>query len=86
MSDQGDRVIAEGWITTSEAVDLTGYAPEYLRQLARADKLKARKFAGRWIYYEPELVAYRRRMNALGRRKHDPRGPDHALEGTQSDD
>lgn len=81
MSDQEERVIAEGWITTSEAVDATGYASEYLRRLARTNKLRARKFAGRWIYHEPDLVAYKRRMDTLGRKKHDPRGPDHARGG-----
>lgn len=83
MGNGEDRVVAEGWITTSEAVDITGYGAEYLRQLARAGKIEAQKFAGRWIFYAPKLKAYKRRMDALGRKKHDPFGIEHAEEGTK---
>ena len=74
-------MVVEGWITTGEAVELTGYGAEYLRQLARADKIKAQKFAGRWVFNREDLREYKRRMDALGRRKHDPRGIEHAMEG-----
>jgi excisionase family DNA binding protein len=82
MSDREDPVVAEGWITTSEAVDLTGYGAEYLRQLARKGAIEARKFAGRWLFSRDDLLGYKARMDALGRKKHDPRGPEHAQEGT----
>jgi len=80
MSNEGGQVVAEGWITTSEAVDLTGYAPEYLRQLARKGAIETRKFAGRWLFNRDDLLGYKARMDALGRRKHDPRGIEHAME------
>ncbi len=51
---------------------------EVQRRLAEADKIRARKFAGRWIYSKADLVAYKQRMDVLARLKHDPRGPDHA--------
>ena len=81
MSKGEERVIAEGWITTSEAAKATGYATEYLRQLARAGKLKARKWMGAWLFREAEVLKYKRTMEQLGRRKHDPHGIDHALKG-----
>jgi excisionase family DNA binding protein len=74
-------VVAEGWITTSEAVEATGYGAEYLRQLARKGAIEVRKFAGRWLFSRDDLLAYKRRMDALGRKKHDPRGSEHAQEG-----
>jgi hypothetical protein len=81
MSNEEGQVVAEGWITTGEAEEATGYGAEYLRQLARADKVKSRKFAGRWLFNRKDLLAYRQRMDTLGRKKHDPRGIEHALEG-----
>jgi len=80
MSDREVQVVAEGWITTNEAVEATGYGDEYLRQLARAGKLDAQQLAGRWLFNRDDLLAYKARMDALGRRKHDPRGIEHALE------
>jgi excisionase family DNA binding protein len=81
MSEGDERVIAEGWITTSEAADLIGFSAEYMRRLARKGKVKARKFLGRWVFREADLREYKQTMDALGRRKHDPHGVDHALEG-----
>jgi hypothetical protein len=75
--------IMDNWLTTDEAVDATGYGAEYLRQLARADKITSRKLLGRWLFEREGLLAYKRKMDALGRKKHDPRGVEHALEGAQ---
>jgi len=83
MSDREVQVLGEGWITTSDAVDETGYGAEYLRQLARAGKLDAQQLAGRWLFNRDALLAYKARMDALGRRKHDPHGIAHAEAGDE---
>lgn len=81
MTNEEGQVVAEGWISTGEAVEATGYGEEYLRRLARTGKVKGRKFVGRWLINREDLLEYKRKMDALGRKKHDPRGLEHALEG-----
>ncbi len=46
------------WITTTEAVSLTRYNPEYLRRLVRAKKIAARKFGTIWQINRKSLLAY----------------------------
>jgi hypothetical protein len=71
---QEDRVLVEGWITTTEAVEVSGYAREYLRRLARNERVASQKLAGRWLFKESSLMQYKNKMDSLGRAKYDPRG------------
>ena len=60
------------WITTAEAVELTGYRVRYLRQLVNQGRIRAVKRA-RVIFIDREsLLAYAEEMKRLGPAKHDP--------------
>lgn len=50
--------MAETWITTAEAVTLSGYHPYYLRELIRTGSIKARKFGPIWQVDQESLLAY----------------------------
>ena len=66
--------MSEGWITTTEAVELTGYHIEYVRELARSGRVEARKVGARaWLVNKADLLRYKAEIDALGDKKHDPR-------------
>ncbi len=46
------------WITTAEAVKISGYHPEHIRDLIRAGTIKARKFGPIWQIDRASLLAY----------------------------
>lgn len=46
------------WITTSQAAELSGYHPEYLRELIRTVKIHGRKFGIVWQISKQSLLAY----------------------------
>lgn len=46
------------WITTSEAVTLSGYNIEYIRRLVRRKTLKAQKFGTTWQIDKSSLLTY----------------------------
>ena len=46
------------WITTAEAVSLTGYNAEYIRRLIRSGRVKARKFGIVWQVDRASLLGY----------------------------
>lgn len=50
--------MAEAWITTKLACELSGYHPEHLRKLIRAGQIKARKFGEVWQVDPASLQAY----------------------------
>ena len=52
MSEQND------WITTEEAVNLTGYSGEQIRRLARAGKITSKKFGPVWMISQASLLEY----------------------------
>lgn len=49
------------WITTQEAVRLSGYNPDHLRRLIRAGEVKAQKFGILWQVDRLSLLAYVRK-------------------------
>lgn len=61
------------WITTDEAATLSGYDREYIRDLAREGKIKARKIATVWIVSRKSLEAHIRAAVELGE-KRGPKG------------
>ena len=62
-----------GWVTTREAAEATGYAPDYVRILAREGKVPATQVGGRtWLYDLEALKEYKRCMDELGRGRHNP--------------
>jgi hypothetical protein len=64
----------EGWVNTTEAAELTGYAPATIRYLARKGRVKARKISlsRSWFVERESLMDYKRRMDRLGPDKHNP--------------
>lgn len=67
-----DEPVSERWITTGQAEGLTGYARAYLRRLASAGRVEARKVGRDWLLHREDLLAYRERMEALGGQRHNP--------------
>jgi excisionase family DNA binding protein len=50
--------MADDWITTNEAADLSGYHLVYLRTLIREGRIEARKFGPVWQVNRQSLMAY----------------------------
>lgn len=65
--------MAETWITTVEAAELTGYHLVHIRRLIIADKVKGRKFGPLWQVERSSLLAYVRKAEKLGA-KRGPKG------------
>lgn len=59
----------EGWLSTREAAELTGYSVQYVCRLARKGRIKAHQ-VGHWLIKRESLLDYKRRMDRLGRQKH----------------
>lgn len=63
--------MAEEWITTAEAAEISGYHPEHIRELVREGKIEARKFGPVWAISRTDLDRYVIQMKDRG----DKRGP-----------
>jgi len=46
------------WLTVNEAASLSGYHPEYVRQLIRDGKVTAKKFSIVWMVSKESLLDY----------------------------
>lgn len=67
-----DSILA-GWLTTDESAELTGYSVAYLRRLVREGRVLAHKVQREWLVNRDSLVAYKTKMDRLGRAKFSPR-------------
>jgi excisionase family DNA binding protein len=67
-----DKLNPTEWITTSEAAELTGYSPHYVRRLMRKSRVAAKKWGNTWMIDKQSLLDYKRRMDSLGRTKYRP--------------
>ena len=61
----------EEWLTTFEASRISGYHPEYIRQLIREKKILGRKWGLSWQVSRKSIVEYVDKLEAVG----DRRGP-----------
>lgn len=61
------------WITTAEAVTLSGYHPVYLRELIRAGKIKGQKFGIVWQISKQSLLAYLKQAAASSDKRRGPK-------------
>lgn len=52
--------MTDDWITSREAVELSGYHPDHLRRLIRAGDIEARKFGIVWQVSRQSLLKYLR--------------------------
>lgn len=71
----------DGWLTTKEAAELTGYSVAYLRQLGKRGRVDARKAGRDWLISRDSLLAYKQEMDRLGAQKHSPWRDDLAQRG-----
>ena len=63
--------MAEQWITTREAAEISGYHLTHISWLIKKGHLKARKFGAVWQVDRASLTAYCRKAEKSG----DKRGP-----------
>ncbi|UCC51237.1 MAG: helix-turn-helix domain-containing protein [Anaerolineaceae bacterium] len=68
--------MAEEWLTTAEAADLSGYHAERVRELLREQKIKGRKFGIVWQVDRASLLSYIESMEEKGRRRGPKPGSD----------
>lgn len=61
--------MAEDWITTREAVKLSGYHLDHIRRLTRAGEVKGRKIVIVWLVSRSSLMAYLRKQEQRGERR-----------------
>jgi hypothetical protein len=59
----------EEWITTAEAVKISGYHPQRIRELLREGKVAGRKFGTIWQVKPESLLAYLEKMDEKGERR-----------------
>jgi excisionase family DNA binding protein len=52
--------MAEDWMTTAEAAEVSGYHPVYLRELIRDGKIHGRKWGAAWQVSRESLLIYLR--------------------------
>lgn len=57
------------WITTKQASALSGYHPDYIRQLARAGDIEARKWLRDWQVNKASLLRYLKKLESRGERR-----------------
>ena len=50
--------MADEWLSVNDAAKLSGYHPEYIRQLIRAGEIEARKFSIVWQVSRESLLTY----------------------------
>ncbi len=57
------------WLTVNEAVELSGYNADHLRELMRNGKIVARKFSIVWMVNRESLSAYLKKVQAMGEKR-----------------
>jgi hypothetical protein len=61
--------MADDWISTSEAVKLSGYNPVHIRTLIRQKRITARKVVTVWLVSKSSLNAYLREQAERGEKR-----------------
>ena len=59
----------EKWVTTKEAIRITGYNAEYIRRLLRSGKVNGAKWGREWMIDRESLLAYEQGSERRGARK-----------------
>ncbi len=63
----------DDWITTKEAAELSGYHPDHLRRLIRAEEITARKFGIVWQVSRQSLLTYLEAANQSSDKRWGPK-------------
>jgi hypothetical protein len=61
--------MAQDWITTAEAVTLSGYHSVTLRKLLLSGKVKGKKWGREWQVSRASLLAYVRKIEKSGAKR-----------------
>jgi len=61
------------WLTTEEAAEILGYHPETIREMMRENRLRGRKHGHVWLVDSNSVEIFRKRIQAKGFKKNDPR-------------
>lgn len=59
----------EEWITTLEAVKLSGYHPDTIRELLRGEKILGQKFGPVWQVNKSSLIEFMQIMEEKGEKR-----------------
>ena len=63
----------DSWITTEEAVSLSGYNLPHLRRLIREDKIQGQKFGRTWMVNKDSLIDYLEKAKQSGDKRWGPK-------------
>jgi excisionase family DNA binding protein len=61
--------MADKWLTTSEAAQLTGYHRDHVRRLILVGRVKARKWGIQWQVSRASILAYAKKVEELGQKR-----------------
>ena len=59
----------EDWLTTYEAVQISGYELDYIRKLVRADKIVGRKWGQSWQVSRKSLQEFLKNREQQGQKR-----------------
>ena len=59
----------EDWLTSYDAARVSGYNPDYIRQLIRSKKVAGRKWGATWQVSRKSLEMYMKKAEQLGERR-----------------
>jgi excisionase family DNA binding protein len=65
--------MAEEWLTTAEAAELSGYHPERIRELVRDGRINGRKFGIVWQIDRRSLLAFLKETKDSGDKRRGPK-------------
>lgn len=65
--------MAEEWITTAEAAELSGYHPERIRELVRDCRINGRKFGIVWQIDKDSLLSFLQESRESGDKDRGPK-------------
>jgi hypothetical protein len=61
------------WVNVDEAVDISGYNPEYIRRLIRTKQIVAEKKGRDWWVDRSSLLVYLKKASSSGDRRRGPK-------------
>ncbi len=61
--------MADKWLTTKQASELTGYHIDHVRRLIKTGKVKSRKVMRDWQISQSDLLVYVRKTEKLGAKR-----------------
>jgi hypothetical protein len=66
----------EEWLTSYDAAQISGYNPDYIRQLIRSEKVLGRKWGNAWQVNRRSLKEYMAKSEKQGQRRGPKPKPD----------